>query len=479
MGAPSSPGLAASILHGMHSTATGSTERRPSADSPAFEADSHGADLNAADPHGQTGRIDDSARQQNFLALAAYQIINRTGWIFKTESIIMPAVLDTVAGAGWVRGWLPLLNRFGYSLPPMLLADRVVATPRKKWILFLTTSLMSACFLLLGVLFTNGTQQRNWWLPLAFLSIYTAFFMCIGVNQITFNTLQGKLVKTTSRGRLLLVASAIGAVTSVTCAFLLMPEWLSEEAPRFDLIFGFAGLMFGLAALTVLGLVEAADRYEKSTSSNRDQLAAAWNVWRRDDNFRRLTFVGALFGLSMMLFPHYQNLGLQGMQLELKSLMWWVMIQNVGTGLFSIPIGRLADSRGNRAVLLIALLGVAAGPILAIALQAVPNWGQRFYYFVFLFVGLTPVVVRTLQNFTLEICPPESHPRYLSVLAISISAPMFLSPVAGLCIDLLGFSAVFLTVAALILLGWVLAFALQEPRELGKVGLTKEPRELP
>jgi len=454
----------------MRSTATDSTKRLLSADSIAFKADLPDADCPDPGPSVEAPPAANSIRVQNFLALAAYQIINRTGWIFKTESIIMPAVLDTVAGAGWVRGWLPLLNRFGHSLPPLLLAHRVVSTPRKKWILFLTTSLMSICILLLGLLFSGATQQHYWWIPVAFLTIYTAFFMCIGVNQVTFNTLQGKLVETTSRGRLLLVASAIGAVTSVTCAYLLMPGWLTEEAPRFDLIFGFAGLMFGLAALTVLGMAEEADRYEQPVSRNRNQVAAAWYIWRRDANFRLLTLVGALFGLSMMLFPHYQNLGLRGMQFELKSLMWWVMIQNVGTGLFSIPIGRLADSHGNRAVLLFALLGVAAAPILAIALHCLPSWGERFYFVVFLFVGLTPVVLRTLQNFTLEICPPESHPRYLSTLAICISAPMFLSPAAGLCIDLLGFSVVFLTVAALILLGWILAFGLQEPRETGKVG---------
>ena len=34
---------------------------------------------------------------RNFSVLTLYQILLRTGWIFKTESIIMPAVLDTIA----------------------------------------------------------------------------------------------------------------------------------------------------------------------------------------------------------------------------------------------------------------------------------------------------------------------------------------------------------------------------------------------
>jgi hypothetical protein len=56
---------------------------------------------------------------RNMLAIAAYQIAVRIGWIFKTETIIMPAVLDAVAEAGVLRGLLPVLARFGQSLPPL------------------------------------------------------------------------------------------------------------------------------------------------------------------------------------------------------------------------------------------------------------------------------------------------------------------------------------------------------------------------
>jgi len=35
----------------------------------------------------------------------------------------MPAFLDTIAGAGWVRGCLPVLKRLGQSIPQFLFAD--------------------------------------------------------------------------------------------------------------------------------------------------------------------------------------------------------------------------------------------------------------------------------------------------------------------------------------------------------------------
>jgi hypothetical protein len=192
------------------------------------------------------------AAGRNFFVLVLYQILLRTGWIFKTESIIMPAVLDILSGAGWVRGWLPVLNRFGYSIPPLLMARRIKVMPRKKWSLFLTTVYMTLTFLAMAALFRVDPVRFGAWLPTCFLILYAIFFISIGINQLAFNTLQGKLVAPTRRGRLLLISNAIGAVTAIAAAVWLLPTWLSGPVPRFDLVFGFSGLLFGVSCLATL-----------------------------------------------------------------------------------------------------------------------------------------------------------------------------------------------------------------------------------
>ncbi|MBP90733.1 MAG: hypothetical protein CMJ64_29150 [Planctomycetaceae bacterium] len=410
----------------------------------------------------------DPVDRRNFAILALYQIVMRTGWIFKTESIIMPAVVDYISGAGWIRGCLPMLNRFGHSIPPVLLARQVKLLPRKKWAVFTTTTLMSALFLGLTWLFFAGFAH-SMWMPAAFLVIYALFFMCIGINQLAFTTVQGKLVETTKRGRLLLVSSIIGAVSAVLFAFVLLPLWLQGDTPRFDLIFGFSGVLFAGSALSVLFLVEEADDFQQDAASNpMHYFVDTYQTLRDDRNFRLLAFVGTLFGMSFMLFPHYQSLGLRTMNLELKSLMWWVVVQNIGTGLFSIPVGWIADRKGNRLVLQIGMLGIVAGPALAILMLHAGELGTRLYHFVFVLVGLTPVVLKTLYNYTLEISDAEDHPRYLSTLSLCSALPMFLSPLVGYFVDLFGFEAVFLAIATLVLIGWLLTFGLQEPRHHAK-----------
>ncbi|HIE97333.1 MAG TPA: hypothetical protein EYQ63_10035, partial [Fuerstia sp.] len=53
----------------------------------------------------------DRAEGRNVLTLVLHQILFRTAWIFKTESVILPAFLDSITDVGWVRGMLPPLNR--------------------------------------------------------------------------------------------------------------------------------------------------------------------------------------------------------------------------------------------------------------------------------------------------------------------------------------------------------------------------------
>ncbi len=76
----------------------------------------------------------------NLLALSAFSVLLRFAWIFKSESMIIPTFMDSIAGAGWLRGCLPVLNRFGQSLPPIFFAHHLRAVRVKKWSLLGTST---------------------------------------------------------------------------------------------------------------------------------------------------------------------------------------------------------------------------------------------------------------------------------------------------------------------------------------------------
>src|SRR5262245_31831436 len=386
----------------------------------------------------------------------------------------MPHAAAALDSTGLARGWLPLLNRLGQSVPPVLAARRVKNLPKKQRAFMATTTAMTLSFLGMTCLWLvpGATQLRA--APVIFLALYAVFFAAIGVNQLAYNTIQGKLIRPTRRGRLLMLADFVGATAAMICAATLLWHWLHEDRADYAAIFGFTTALFAVASAMSWFLVEQPDDHFEPYQGVTHVFHAAWRTLADDANFRTLAVVSALFSTTLVLFPHYQALARERLQLGTTWLVWWVVAQNGGTALFSLLTGPIADRRGNRLALRTVTLLISAGPLAALAAIFWPEIGKIAFPLVFLFVGLTPVAQKTFNNYTLEITKAENHPRYLSTLSLSMAAPIVASPLISLLINVLGFEAVYLFVVGLQLLGWLLSFRLIEPRGAGRPVIVAE-----
>jgi MFS family permease len=432
---------------------------------PIFESSAagDGASLAAAPVDAQS--VIDGHQWRNFAAMVVYQVVLRAGWIFKTESIVMPAVLDLISGnQPWARQMLPLLNRLGQSVPPLLWARRVKIAPYKSRMLVSTTLAMASCFMLLAILWVVTGGQHTWWMPVVFLIFYGLFFAVLGVNQLVFSTAQGKLIAVSHRGRLLLVANTIGAVIAISCALLLLPRWLHTDSADIGAIFGFAAACFFLSAVATLFLVEPPDAFTEPRTSIVTILRNAWQPIQKDRHFRRLAFIASMYGVSMILFPHYQAVGREVLDLSLTNLVWWLVLQNVGTACFSIVAGPIADRYGNRLVLNTVMLGLCLAPLLTIVLAWIGPAAGGWFNWVFVLVGMTPLAIRSLHNYALEIAPPAEHPRYLSSLSLCMATPLIIVVPFGKLLECVPFDVLFGVVTVFILCGWLATFGMFEPR---------------
>ena len=419
----------------------------------------------------------------NLLALSAYSVLLRFAWIFKTESVIIPAFLDSIAGAGWLRGCLPVLNRFGQSLPPIFFARRLREARVKKWSLLGTSAGLGFSMIAVAVLWMLTDDKRNAWLPPLFLLLYLIFFASNGLNQQVFGTLQGKLIRADRRGELLGLSGIGGSVASIIGAWFLLQYWLNLPDRGFGYIFGFSGLGFLVAGATCFFVKEPHDVRPVSNLAALDSaqedgqvenlphedggLRASFCLVRDDHDFRRLAIVAMLFISIQLLFPHFQALGQQHVapdQIGFQ-LMLWVIAQNAAVGLFSWVSGKLADRFGNRLSLRLQVFGTASVPLLALLFASgVGDWGPKHFWITFFFLGLTPVTIKTLTNYALEMTEPARHPLYVATLHACLAVPFIFSPLVGWLVDLLGFERVFVGVSGVILLGWLASLRLAEPR---------------
>ncbi len=405
----------------------------------------------------------------NFHAMSFYQILLRTGWIFKTESLVMPAVLDMIGGSAWLRGCLPMLNRFGQSVPPMMAAGHVGNSRMKKRWLVGTTGLMGLIFLALAVLWQwTGTISATW-MSLAVLVLYAVFFASTGVNQLVVSSLQGKLIPILRRGELMTFSSLIGSAVAVFCAWMLLRRWMSGDTADFTSIFMFTGVLFIAATVAAMLFREKDDVYSPTKFSFRALATDTVSVLRNDPEFRLVALCAGLFGMMMTLFPHYQAVARTRLDLDMGSLVPWIIAQNLGVALFSIPVGWLTDRFGNRLALRFVMFGLCLVPVLALGISRIENASEHWFLIVFGLLGLTPVTMRTFNNYTLEMAERQHQPRYLSILSLLMAGPAIVASVAvGLLIDYFGYELTFILVTACQIGGFLMTFWLVEPRHKGR-----------
>lgn len=403
---------------------------------------------------------------KNFIVLIFYNVVLRTGWIFKTETIIIPAILDYIGGSGWLRGWLPMLNRLGQNVPPILASERLRQTKLKKRVLASASFLMGASFLVLAFVWRNWACDQPNWLPFFFLVIYGLFWLCVGIHNLSLSLLYGKLVEVESRGQLMLIAMSIGSATAIGAAWFWMGDWLSGGLDTFVWLFVFTGTSMVIGSAMATLLIEEQDEPVANPKFIFSTVESSWRIVKSDSNFQTLALVSFCFGVGVTLMPHYQAYVKQTFKIQLVDFVPLVVSQNLGAAIFSIPLGKLSDRYGNRLALRTVMLLLCLAPILTVILVSFrTEYSKSGFYFVFFLLGLMPVSMRTFSNYTLEIADRDRQPIYLSSLGICMALPViFLSVFVGWLVDAVNFQKVFLIVLAILLFGWTLTFRLSEPR---------------
>ena len=416
---------------------------------------------------------------RNTLWLELYQVVVRVGWIFKTETIIMPAVLDAVVDSGFLRGLLPVLNRGGQSVPPLLAAGPLTRLPRKKWALVLTSLAMASCFGVLAAAWPALAATRPDLLAVLFLVLYALFSAMNGLNQLVVAALQGKLISPGHRGRAMVVSVAVGSVLAIVAAALLLGPWLAEPA-GFPKIFAATGAFFALAAIAPLFLDEQADSMPPAAAASGPPRGLIGTLlghagqgidsWRRtlrgDRPLVRLCGVAACFSAVLMLFPHYQAFARDRLGSHAASLLTWVIVQNAATGIVSLVAGPWSDRRGTRIVLVWLVALSSLTPLVVTLLSLLPHeQAVEWFWIVYVPLGLNPISLKIFTNYALELAPaPADHPRYVSIVGAALALPFVVSPLVGMGVDWLGFRPVFVAGAAVIAAGAVVAIGLPEPR---------------
>ena len=434
-------------------------------------------DAPETDPHDTPCRATIESEPRNFFWLAMHQVLMRIGWVFKTESIVMPYFLDLVGGSPEMRGMLMVLNRFGFSIPPAIFAPRLKAMPQKRWAVAIGTFTMAIPFALLSIVWASGIWKTSsgepaTWMPYFFLTVYGIFFIATGLNQLASHSIQGKLIRPHRRGRLFAAGVAVGAPIAVLCAWYLMQKWLQLPDGGFTWLFAAPAVAFVLASLMLLQVREINDSVDEPCPPVWRRMSDAWSLVLKPGPCRTIAILSLLYSGTFTLFPHYQAMATErassvgGGEFNLRSLMIWTITQHISVAVLSLLIGPIADRFGTRLAVRIMVFGSMLSPLTAIGLSTLPPAQMaKWYWLVFMPLGFTPVTIKMIINYLLELVPRIEHPRYISSIGLCLAMPVMVgSPFVGYLVGKLGFVPVFAGGAFILLVAGLQSLRLIEPR---------------
>ncbi len=425
------------------------------------------------------GPTDEAIRHErrNSVWIALHQVFIRIGWIFKAESVIVPYFMDAVGGGPVLRGALMVINRLGFSVPPALFASTLNRISKKRLAVLLTSLGMAAPLLVLAVVWGMGWGRTERgaptaWMPYLYLAVYGVLFIFTGLHQLSLHALGGKLIRADHRGRLLTYGLAIGSPIAVVCAWFLMPLWLNTPDGGFEWLFAATAGCFVVASLMQLGVAESSDGYHEPVTGVAERFKDAIATATQPGPRRRAAILAMLFSTTFMLFPHYQTLARRTVEnvafdgFRPGILMEWTVLKYASVAVLSLIAGPLADRFGNRLALRFCIFGAATAPISALLLLVAPSGvSSHLADLIFVPLGFTPVTIRLLMNYAIELSPPRLSTRYVSAVGLCLAMPAIIgSPLIGLLIRHYGFAPAYLFGAMVLLLAGLLTFWLWEPR---------------
>lgn len=411
---------------------------------------------------------------RNLILLILEGTIQRIGWVFKTESLVIPSVALELGASTALLGVFPAISRLLGFFPQVFYARIIDPLKKKKLMCILLTLGFAACWALIGQIFiwapeSLRTAEGRSYLLLIFILLYACGWIFQSGRMVATAAMRGKLIPVQSRGQLVGMGSLAGGLGSgIIVYWIIKPiiESQDRSLASFGWLFVCVGIGFSVVA-GVLALVKEPERTEPIPKQKLlDFLKNAIGDLKKDSNFRRAVVLNLCFVSAFTLMMFYTAYARSVIKPEeyLESVAAFLLVQVLTQAGFAPLMGWIADRAGNRRVLRITSVLSVMWPLSALFLGPLAHDNPMAYIPVYVITGLMLPAHPTMANYLLEIAPKGKQATYVGTSsAVMILAAIFPLVVGGL-ITWIGYRIVFGGLSVFLLLAVAMAFGLEEPR---------------
>ncbi|MFH1761921.1 MAG: MFS transporter, partial [bacterium] len=358
----------------------------------------------------------------NFYIIALQQICFRLGWIFKTESIVIPALITSLTASPFILGLFPMVSRLGKFIPQLTAANFIEPLRKRKYALIVLNIGALGPWTIVTIWCWLKPENKNLFLWF-FLFAYMAFWICTGAGNLAVRTIIGKVVRYNFRGRVIKIIGLYGGIFTVICSLTAAFMLKSILFPyNFAVLFTFSSIFFFLALICAMIIREPDYPVEAKRDKVNIYFISAFKLLFSDRNLRKIIFIGWTYSITAALFPFYTVYAIKDIGVPLNLLAFGLFFQHGANALGEIFLGPVADRKGNKSVLIILSLLAAIIPLLPLIINHlfIRSIGIYLFNSVFLMIGFGISRETYLQNYLLESSSLGKQPLYMGTVNLLV-----------------------------------------------------------
>ena len=407
-------------------------------------------------------------------------VFNGAAFIFAetlvSADLVLTNFLSKLTTSNFLIGLVVPLRDAGWFLPQLFVSSYLQYRDRVLPIYRVMSMVRSVVWL--------GMALAIWLVPnpvlllLVFYALYAINSLASGVSGLSFMDVVAKTIPSRQRGTFfasrlffgsLLGLAASGVVDAALGGTLGLP-YLAAIAVLF-----FVSWIFASAGLFAFGLIrEPRGEIRDEPSTLGQHMRRAARLPRANRNFRLLLIGRSLLILSLVAAPFYGLFATRELGADDRIIGVFLAARTIAYLVANPVWARLSNRRGNRLVVLIALVFGVLMPIVALTIEPVlggagvpqAQW-VTFYVPVFVLWGVfeSGVGIGGI-NLLLDIAPPRDRAIYIGLTNSVLGVVLMSTSLGGVLADLVGLSGVFV-VALLCYAGSLIAISrMREPRDL-------------
>ncbi|MGA9350880.1 MAG: MFS transporter [Anaerolineae bacterium] len=316
-------------------------------------------------------------------------------------------------------------------------------------------------------------------LLVVFFVLLTAYSLADGLAGISFVDIVAKAIPPTRRGAFFGWRRFLGGILALGGSLLV--KYILDERhglgfpDNYAVLFLLSFFILGVALACFILMVEPLEPVNGERVPLGRQFRRAWDLPRRDRNYRRFLMMRLLLMAAEVATPFYIVYAKRALSVPVSMVGVYLTGTTLASFASNLLWGRISDRRGNK--LLIVLSNSLGLFIPLTALSIVPLaelWpGLRELapgLFALVFVlsgGSKSGAMIGNMNFLLEIAPADDRLLYIGFTNTIMGIALLASSVGGLIVDLVGFTVLFSLALAFYVSALFLTLSLQEPRISG------------